>query len=112
MYISTGVHVFVYFFLPPSLTPSKTQQHIKPGAVIDFSVSVLSGDGSKRVTSEPIWKHSALNQTTLVRNSCCLGELYCHLLMQLALANQPQGTYNGSPVFKPLLEEIHKRAEM
>lgn len=73
---------------------------------------MLLGDGSKRVTSESIWKCSAVNQTTPVSNSCCLDELYCHLLMQLALASPPQGTYNGSPVFKPLLEEIHKRAEM
>ena len=46
--------------------------------VIDFSISMLLGDGRKRVTLEPIWKQSALNQTTLVSNGCCLGELYCH----------------------------------
>lgn len=73
---------------------------------------MLLEDGNKRVTLESIWKCSAVNHTTLVSNSCCLGELYCHLLMQLALANLPQGTYNGSPIFRPLLEEIHKRAEM
>lgn len=36
----------------------------------------------------------------------------CYLLMQLSAVEAPQGRHFKSSVFKHLLDEIHKRADM
>lgn len=45
-------------------------------------------------------------------NSCCLRACQCYLLMQLSAVEPPQGRHFKSSVFKHLLDEIHKRADM